>query len=81
VGKVGEVEAPYLVMPLTVEPTKPPAYMSFCFHNLWRMVEKPCRFDNLSQLPRYLTKGSYQEPWFICDTEKEAFYIPVDKQN
>lgn len=53
VGKVGEVEAPYLVMPLTVEPTKPRLCHDNRFLNLW-IVDKPFRLDNLSHLPRYL---------------------------
>ncbi|KAK3747007.1 hypothetical protein QZH41_011964, partial [Actinostola sp. cb2023] len=59
VGKVGEVNAPYLVMPLTVEPTKPRLCHDNRYLNLW-MVDKPFRLDNLSHLPRYLTKDSYQ---------------------
>ncbi|KAK3735069.1 hypothetical protein QZH41_010773 [Actinostola sp. cb2023] len=56
---VGEVNAPYLVMPLTVEPTKPRLCHDNRYLNLW-MVDKPFRLDNLSHLPRYLTKDSYQ---------------------
>lgn len=55
-GRVGEVDPPYLIMPLTVEPSKP----RLChFLNLW-IADRPFRLDNLSHLPRYLTKGSYQ---------------------
>ncbi|KAK3744244.1 hypothetical protein QZH41_015497 [Actinostola sp. cb2023] len=60
VGKVGEVNAPYLTTsPLTVEPTKPRLCHDNRYLNLW-MVDKPFRLDNLSHLPRYLTKDSYQ---------------------
>ena len=58
-GRVGEVDPPHLVMPLTVEPTKPRLCHDNRFLNLW-MVDRPFRLDNLSQLPRYLTKGCYQ---------------------
>ena len=58
-GRVGEVDPPHLVMPLTVEPTKPRLCHDNRFLNLW-MVDRPFHLDNLSQLPRYLTKGCYQ---------------------
>ena len=76
-GKVGEVEAPYLVMPLTVEPTKPRLRHDNRFLNLW-MVDKPFRLDNLSHLPRYLTKGSYQT---VLDDKSGYDHILVDESS
>ena len=58
-GKIGEVLPPHLVMPLTVEPTKPRLCHDNRFLNLW-ITDKPLVLDNLSHLPRYLQKDSYQ---------------------
>ena len=44
---------------LTIEPSKPRLCHDNRFLTLW-MVDRPFRLDNLSQLPRYLTKGCYQ---------------------
>jgi hypothetical protein len=75
VGKVGEVDPPYLVMPLTVEPTKPRLCHDNRFLNLW-MVDKPFRLDNLSHLPRYLTKDSYQS---VLDDKSGYHHILLDE--
>ena len=58
-GRVGDVDPPHLIMPLTVEPSKPRLCHDNRFLNLW-MADRPFRLDNLSHLPRYRTKGSYQ---------------------
>lgn len=58
-GRVGEVDPPHLIMPLTVKPLKARLCHDNRFLNLW-MVDRPFRLDNLSHLPRYLTKGCYQ---------------------
>ena len=59
VGKVGQVDPHYLVLPLTVEPTKPRLCHDARFLNLW-IVEKPFTLDKLLDLPRYVFKDSYQ---------------------
>ena len=74
IGKVGEVDPPYLVMPLTVEPTKPRLCHDNRFLNLW-MVDKPFRLDNLSHLHRYLSKGSFQT---ILDDKSGYDHILLD---
>ena len=58
-GRVGEVDPPHLVTPLTVEPSKSRLCHDNRFLNLW-MTDRPFRLNNLSDLPRYLTKRSYQ---------------------
>ena len=58
-GKVGEVEPPYLILPLTVEPTEPRLCYDARFLNLW-MEDKPFNLDKLIDLPRYVFKDSYQ---------------------
>lgn len=58
-GRVGQVEAPHLVMPITVEPSKPRICHDERFLNLWI---KDCHFslDYLSDLLRYIGSGHYQ---------------------
>ena len=58
-GRAGEVEPPFLVLPLTVEPTKPRLCQDARFLNLW-MEDKPFTLDTLIDLPRYVAKDSYQ---------------------
>ena len=57
--RVGEVEPPFLVLPLTVEPTKPRLCHDARFLNLW-MEHKPFTLDTLNDLPRYVARDSYQ---------------------
>ena len=59
VCRVCTVKPPHLVLPLTVEPTKPRVCHDNRFLNLW-MMDRPLKLDNLSHLPRYLEKGSFQ---------------------
>ena len=59
VGKVGQVKPPHLVLPLTVEPTKPRLFHGVRYLNLW-MMEKPFSLDRVTDLPRYVFKDSYQ---------------------
>ena len=58
-GKVGEVQPPHLVLPLTVEPTKPRLCHDARFLNLW-MQDKPFKLDHVGDLPRYVSRNSYQ---------------------
>ncbi|XP_077998242.1 uncharacterized protein LOC144451313 [Glandiceps talaboti] len=58
-GEVGKVEPPYIVMPLTVEPTKPRLCHDERFLNNW-MKTLPFRLDHITQLPRYLDRGHFQ---------------------
>ncbi|XP_069109268.1 uncharacterized protein, partial [Argopecten irradians] len=57
-GKVGEVEPPYLVMPLTVEPSKPRLCHDERFLNLW-IKDNSFTLDTLKEVPRVIPKGSY----------------------
>ena len=60
-GRVGEVEPPFLVLPSTLPtlPTKPRLCHDARFLNLW-MEDKPFTLDTLNDLPRYVAKDSYQ---------------------
>ena len=50
---------PHLVLPLTVEPTKPRLCHDARFFNLW-MQDKPFKLDHVGDLPRYVSRNSYQ---------------------
>ena len=52
-GKVGDNSQPYLVLPLTVEPTKPRLCLDARFFNLW-MADIPSSLDRLADVPRYV---------------------------
>ena len=58
VGKIGEVTPPYIVSPLTVEPTKPRLCLDLRFLNCW-MRDTPFSLDTLVDIPRIIHRGSY----------------------
>ena len=58
-GKVGECTPPYLVMPLTVEATKPRLCHDERFLNLW-VKDSPFTLDYISNLPTYVGQDSFQ---------------------
>ena len=62
-GHVGHVQPPHLVMPITVEPTKPRMCHDERFLNLW-VRDLPFSLDYLSDLPRYVGQDHFQA---ICD--------------
>ena len=59
VGKVGVVNPPHIVLPLTVEPTKPRLCHDARYLNLW-MCDMPFTLDTIVNLPRYVRKDGYQ---------------------
>ena len=70
-GKVGEVQPPHLVMPTTVEPSKPRMCHDERFLNLW-IKDCPFSLDYLSDLPRYVGPGHYQT---VCDDKSGYDHI------
>ncbi len=58
-GKKGECDHPYLVMPLTIEPTKPRLCHDERFLNLWMNTPK-ISLDHITDLPRYVEVGHFQ---------------------
>ena len=70
-GRVGECEPPHLVLPLTVEPTKPRLCNDNRFLNLW-MQDRPFSLDHLYQLPLYVDKDAYQT---VCDDKSGYDHI------
>ena len=70
-GKVGEAPPPHLVMPLTVEPSKPRLCHDNRFLNLW-IKGTPFRLDNISMIPRYVSSGSFQT---VCEDKSGYHHI------
>ena len=70
-GKVGEVDPLHLVMPLTVEPSKPRLCNDNRFLNLW-MDDRPFSLDHLHQLSLYVSKDAYQT---VCDDKSGYDHI------
>lgn len=58
-GKVGVVDPLFIVLPLTIEPTKPRLCHDTRYLNLW-MRDMPFSLDRLIDLPRYVSKDTYQ---------------------
>ena len=58
-GKIGECCPPYLVLPLTVEPSKPRLCHDERFLSLW-IRDLPFKLDHLQDLPRYVLPGHFQ---------------------
>ena len=57
-GKVGVDSPPCLVLPLTVEPSKPRLCVDARFLNLW-MKDMPFSLDKLADVSRYIYIGSF----------------------
>ena len=70
-GRVSEVEPPDLVMPLTVEPTKPRLCNDKRFLNLW-VKDTPFNLDSISSLPRYVSPSSFQS---VCDDKSDYDHV------
>lgn len=58
-GKEGFCTPPHLVMPITIEPTKPRMCHDERFLNLW-MRCPPVKFDPITDLPRYVDQSHFQ---------------------
>jgi len=58
-GEVGAVSPPHLILPITVEPSKPRLCHDERFLNL-RIHDLPFKLDHLSDLSRYVLPGHFQ---------------------
>lgn len=76
-GKVGTDVAPRLVLPLTVEPTKPRLCLDARFLNLW-MKDMPFTLDKLADVPRYVYRGSYMTK---CDDKSGYDHVSLDSDS
>ena len=70
-GEVGRVAPPHLVLPLTVEPSKPRLCRDECCLNLW-IKDLPFKLHHLSDLPRYVLHVHYQTSF-----DEKSGYQPV----
>ena len=70
-GKVGEVQPPHLIMPITIEPSKPRMCHDERFLNVW-IKDYPFSLEYLSDLPRYVGPGHYQT---VCDDKNGCVHI------
>lgn len=70
-GTVREVDPPHLVMPLTLEPTKPRLCNDNRFLNLW-IKDTAFKLDSLTALPRYVYPNFYQT---VCDDKSGYDHI------
>lgn len=64
-GEKLELSPPQLILPLTVEPSKPRLCNDERFLNLW-IKDLPFKLDHLSDLPRYVT-------WAFPDYDKSGY--------
>lgn len=76
-GKVGEVSPPHLVMPITVEPSKPRMCHDERFLNLW-IKDLPFSLDLITDLPRYVHKGNFQT---TCDDKSGYDHIRLSTES
>ena len=58
-GPVDQVASPYLILPLTVEPTKPRLCRDERYLNLW-IRDLPFNLDHLCDLPKYVLPHHFQ---------------------
>ena len=58
-ANVGDTSPPFIVSPLTVEPSKPRLCLNMRYLNLW-MKDTPFKLDSLSSIPRFVS--SRQSP-------------------
>ena len=58
-GEVGVVSPPHLVLPITIEPSKPRLCHDERFLNLW-IRDLPFKLDHLADLPRCVLPGHFQ---------------------
>lgn len=76
-GRVGEVEPPHLVMPITIEPNKPRMCHDERFLNLW-VKDSPFSLDHLADLPRYVGRQHYQS---VCDDKSGYDHILLTEES
>ncbi|KAK3744559.1 hypothetical protein QZH41_003497 [Actinostola sp. cb2023] len=74
-GLVGDVEPPHLVMPITVEPTKPRMCHDERFLNLW-IKDLPFTLDYLSDIPRYVEANHFQT---VCDDKSGYDHVSLTR--
>ncbi|KAI8494118.1 hypothetical protein Bbelb_284650 [Branchiostoma belcheri] len=74
-GRVGKVPPPYLVLQLTVEPSKPRLCHDLRYLNLW-MKDCPFSLDSVVNLTRYVEQGHYQTK---CDDKSGYDHVLISE--
>ena len=76
VGKVGEVGPPYIVSPLTIEPSKPRLCINLMYLNKW-VIDIPFSLDRLKDVPRATEPNAY------CTSidDKSGFEVHLSSSN
>ena len=77
VGRVGEVAPPHIVLPVTVEPSKPRLCHDARYLNLW-MSDNPFSLDTLNDVPLYVIQwtGEYNGPgWLVFRVQYFALWL------
>ena len=71
VGKVGEVQQPYIVSPITIEPTKPRMCINLMYLNCF-MKDTPFTLDTLIDIPK-----SFEKETFLTKLDDKSGYDNV----
>ena len=58
IGKVGEVEPPHIISPITIEPTKPRLCLNLMYLNCF-MKDTPFSLDSLQDVPNLIKANSF----------------------
>uniref|UniRef100_A0A8W8L9T9 Tyr recombinase domain-containing protein n=1 Tax=Magallana gigas TaxID=29159 RepID=A0A8W8L9T9_MAGGI len=82
--EVGDCVPPHLILPLTVEHTKPRLCHDERFLNLW-VMDKPFQLDTLKEVPRLVGRNhfmaSVDDKSGYDHVRKLAFLLPEEKRN
>ena len=70
-------DPPFLVLPLTVEPSKPRLCINARFLNLW-MRDMPFSLDKLADVPRFIYKGSFMTK---CDDKSGYNHVLLSENS
>ena len=70
-GEVGKVDPPHLLMPIMVEPGKPPMCHDEQFLDLW-IHDSPFKLESITDLPHYVAPHHFQTtyPSFWMESER-----------
>ena len=74
---MGVDDPPHLVLPVTVEPTKPRLCIDARFLNLW-MKDMPFSLDKLSEVARYVYPGSFMTK---CDDKSGYDHVMLTESS
>lgn len=75
-GRVGECQPPRVVMPLTVEPSKPRLCHDELYINLW-IKDLPFRLETLKDIHRLVDKNALLITW---DEKSGYSHIKIDDE-